>query len=305
MKTEDTYLETDFIRISQKVYRMVYDSQGQYFHRLSNVDPDIITEDVLNPEKSLHQGKLFQNYSPLANKRLLEVGSGFAVNHVVWTKKFGIDGYGVEPGDEGFNSSLKISRQLVADNGLPPDRIINAVGENLPFEDEYFDLVYSTNVLEHTQEPGKVLCEIIRVLKPGGFAQIVFPNYRSFYDGHYHILHPPIYSNQFFKWLVSKIYRRDPYFASTIRTELNASWCKVQLEPFIAGGQVEILDMGQAIFADRLRHVDFSHWQALSKLEPLVRFGSIIGLNWVVARIAILFSAWTPIILNLRKGSKD
>jgi hypothetical protein len=143
------------------------------------------------------------------------------------------------------------------------------------------------------------------VLKPGGFAQIIFPNYRSFYDGHYHIFHPPIYSNQFFQWLVSKIYRRDPYFASTIRTELNPSWCKVQLAPFIASGQVEILDMGQAVFADRLRHIDFSHWQALSKLEPIFRFGNIIGLNWVAAKMINLFSAWTPIILTLRKGSGD
>ncbi len=301
MNEEDTYLETGLIKISKSVYKSVYDSQGQYFHRLSKVDPDIITEDVLNPEKSVHQGLLLQNFSPLKNKRLLEIGSGFAVNHIVWTKKFGIDGYGIEPGDEGFNSSLKISRQLVRDNGLSPERLINAVGENIPFEDGCFDLVYSTNVLEHTQDPGKVLQEAIRVLKPGGFAQIVFPNYRSFYDGHYNIFHPPIFSNRFFQWLVANIYGRDPYFASTIRTELNPSWCKVQLKPFIESGQVEVLGMGQAVFTERLTHIDFSHWQALSNLEPLFRFGNKIGINWLAAKIVNQLSAWTPVILTLKK----
>lgn len=298
---ESIYLETEFIKISKELYRSVFESQGQYFYRLSKVDPDITTEDVLNPEKSISQGLLLQKYATMKDKRLLEVGSGFAVNHIVWTRKFGIDGYGIEPGDEGFQSSLKISRQLVRDNGLLPDRIVNAVGENIPFEDDHFDLVYSTNVLEHTQDPGKVLREIVRVLKPGGTAQIVFPNYRSFYDGHYNIFHPPIFSNRFFQWLVSTIYRRDPYFASTIRTELNPSWCIENLRSFVKAGQVEVLDMGQAVFTERMTHIDFSHWQVLLKLEPYFRFGNLIGLNWLAAKLVILLSAWTPVILTFRK----
>jgi SAM-dependent methyltransferase len=40
--------------------------------------------------------------------------------------------------------------------------------EQLPFEDEAFDLVLCTQVLEHVQDPAAVLSEIHRVLRPGG-----------------------------------------------------------------------------------------------------------------------------------------
>jgi SAM-dependent methyltransferase len=40
--------------------------------------------------------------------------------------------------------------------------------EQLPLEDETFDLVLCTQVLEHVQDPAAVLSEIYRVLRPGG-----------------------------------------------------------------------------------------------------------------------------------------
>ncbi len=47
---------------------------------------------------------------------------------------------------------------------------VDVVGpaERLPFADERFDVVVSTQMLEHVQEPGEVLGEIHRVLRPGG-----------------------------------------------------------------------------------------------------------------------------------------
>jgi SAM-dependent methyltransferase len=42
-----------------------------------------------------------------------------------------------------------------------------AAAESLPFEDEGFDLVLCTQVLEHVQDPAATLKEIHRVLKPG------------------------------------------------------------------------------------------------------------------------------------------
>lgn len=41
-------------------------------------------------------------------------------------------------------------------------------GENLPFDDESYDLIYSHQVLEHVRYPDAVLMEINRVLKDGG-----------------------------------------------------------------------------------------------------------------------------------------
>ena len=40
--------------------------------------------------------------------------------------------------------------------------------ENLPYEDNKFDLVFSDNLLEHLEHPEKVFSEIDRVLKNDG-----------------------------------------------------------------------------------------------------------------------------------------
>lgn len=49
--------------------------------------------------------------------------------------------------------------------------------ENLPFADNSFDLVYSAFVMEHTDNPGKILGEVHRVLKIGSPMVIICPNY--------------------------------------------------------------------------------------------------------------------------------
>lgn len=51
-----------------------------------------------------------------------------------------------------------------------------AVAENLPFEDNYFDLVTCQTVLIHVKEPKLVIHEMLRVLKPGGTILLVEPN---------------------------------------------------------------------------------------------------------------------------------
>jgi len=40
--------------------------------------------------------------------------------------------------------------------------------ESLPFEDNYFDIVYSWGVIHHSEDTEKIIKEILRVLKPGG-----------------------------------------------------------------------------------------------------------------------------------------
>jgi len=42
------------------------------------------------------------------------------------------------------------------------------VGENLPFDSNYFDTAICVDVLEHVQSPAATVAEISRVLKPGG-----------------------------------------------------------------------------------------------------------------------------------------
>jgi SAM-dependent methyltransferase len=47
--------------------------------------------------------------------------------------------------------------------------------EKIPFPDATFDLVVSTEMLEHCPEPGKIAAEVHRVLKPGGTVVLSTP----------------------------------------------------------------------------------------------------------------------------------
>ena len=49
-------------------------------------------------------------------------------------------------------------------------------GQKLPFEDGSFDFVSCNHVLEHIFETEQFLCEIRRILQPGGLAVISVPN---------------------------------------------------------------------------------------------------------------------------------
>ncbi len=42
-------------------------------------------------------------------------------------------------------------------------------GVNLPYENNFFDFIYSHQVFEHVRYPDKLLKEVFRVLKPGGY----------------------------------------------------------------------------------------------------------------------------------------
>lgn len=48
-------------------------------------------------------------------------------------------------------------------------------GKHFPFENNSFDSVLSTQVLEHVPNPHEVLAEIVRVLNPGGYLMLSVP----------------------------------------------------------------------------------------------------------------------------------
>jgi SAM-dependent methyltransferase len=49
-------------------------------------------------------------------------------------------------------------------------------GEDIPWADDAFDLVFADNVLEHLEKPARVFAEVRRVLRPGGVFLVKTPN---------------------------------------------------------------------------------------------------------------------------------
>jgi len=66
-------------------------------------------------------------------------------------------------------------------SGELPKRVSFSIynGEKLPHQDNYFDIITANHVLEHIQNPKRILTELKRVLKNKGRIYIEVPNKRS------------------------------------------------------------------------------------------------------------------------------
>ena len=95
-------------------------------------------------------------------KRVLEIGVGAGSDHLNWAKA-GADLFGVDLTEKGIETTRKRLNLYDLKSNL---QRIDA--ENLPFEDNYFDIVYSWGVIHHSEDTEQIIKEILRVLKPGG-----------------------------------------------------------------------------------------------------------------------------------------
>ena len=287
--------------VPESVYQSLVDTHGAFVESISGIDRHRIADDALSQAKAVQQADVLERHVRLAGRRVLEIGAGQGTNLIVWSRQFGADMVGIEPASTGFDESFQLARELAAANGLDPDRIINAVGENLPFADDSFDVVFSANVLEHTNDPAMVLSEAVRVLRPGGVLQFVFPNYHSYFDGHYGVVHPPLFTRKFFPWYVKAIYGRDPSFARTLRTELNVGWVKKQLSELRKQRNIEVVDMGETLFLQRITTLDFAAWASLVRIKRLLDMIGNRHVRTFLGRFIIALRGWTPIVLTLHK----
>jgi SAM-dependent methyltransferase len=71
---------------------------------------------------------------------------------------------------------LEYDFERALEAGIKSDEIINAAGEFVPLLSSTFDLILSHEVIEHVQDDRAAICEMLRLLKPGGRAVIFCPN---------------------------------------------------------------------------------------------------------------------------------
>jgi SAM-dependent methyltransferase len=252
--------------------------QSRNFSESDNVS------DFLDLKKSLKRADLLAKYAPFdGSTKLLEIGSGFGTNLAIWLREFGVDGYGVEPTSPGFDAGFVASRILFSANDLDPNRIFEAPGESLPFPDGTFHVVYSANVLEHTADPGRVLSEAVRVLKPGGILHMEMPNFLSYFEGHYMVVVPPLLWRGMLGQIIKFIYRRDSRYADTLRTEINPIWIRSTFREINRVTPVKLMSTGGEIFRQRLREpFIFETSVVKSKLGSLINTVQALNVgNWI------------------------
>jgi 2-polyprenyl-6-hydroxyphenyl methylase/3-demethylubiquinone-9 3-methyltransferase len=95
-------------------------------------------------------------------KRALDVGCGGGL----LAEEFATMGFAVT-GIDPSETSLAVARAHAAQNGLHIDYRLG-YGDELPFENETFEVVYCCDVLEHIPNWDAVIGEIARVLKQNG-----------------------------------------------------------------------------------------------------------------------------------------
>lgn len=290
------------IRMPAEVFDIAVESMGAFFEPIARTDRQTLTADFLDLSRCVKRMRELDGYVPIRGKKLLEIGSGYGTNLATCIADFGVDGYGVEPSGVGFGQGFIASRKLFAANGIDPERIVNSTGESLPFRDESFDIVYSANVLEHTQNPAQVLQEAMRVLRPGGQLFMEMPNYLSYFEGHYMVVSPPILWKPMLGWWVRVVFRRDPAFASTLQTGINPIWCRRQVKELSRRYCVEQVSLGEDMFLKRLSAAYVFEAQVVQgSIGRLMKLVQAVNLgNWI-GHLLVGLQAHYPIYLRIRK----
>jgi SAM-dependent methyltransferase len=119
--------------------------------------------------EKLHHLLRLVPFDQCAGRSVLEVGCGAAVDLARFAKG-GADATGVDLA----RSAIELAKANFKQQGLRGEFHV-ADGEELPFPDERFDLVYAHGVVQYTAKPRRLVDECRRVLKPGG--QAIFQVY--------------------------------------------------------------------------------------------------------------------------------
>lgn len=192
------------------------------------------------------------DFDSFPGKKVLEVGFGMGTDLFQFAKAGS-----VVTGIDLSQKHLEIAGKRFSLYDIDADLRI-ADTENIPFDDQTFDVVYTFGVIHHTPDTKKAIEEIYRVLKPGGDAIIgVYHKYSAFHL--FSILGPYIYNLRFLR----ESYRRA---LSRIEYRKNSDACPlVRLY-----SQKELKDMLQKFNNVRIEcvHLKKSYFGLFKRLVP-------------------------------------
>ncbi|HWN08373.1 MAG TPA: methyltransferase domain-containing protein [Pyrinomonadaceae bacterium] len=107
------------------------------------------------------------NFAGAGGLKVLEIGCGLGTDGAQFAEA-GADYTGVDLTE----AAVELARKRFELFGVA-GKFRTADAENLDFEDDSFDLVYSHGVLHHTPDTQKAIDEVHRVLRPGGRAMVM------------------------------------------------------------------------------------------------------------------------------------
>lgn len=128
-----------------------------------------LADDTLAQLRALWTDAVGTSFSDLS---VLDVGGGPGYFSAAFSQA-GCDYYSVEPSLTELESAA-----------LTTERVVRGDGRHLPFADNSFDLVFSSNVVEHISSPWDMCAEMLRVVRPGGLAVISYTCWLGPFGGH-------------------------------------------------------------------------------------------------------------------------
>lgn len=93
-----------------------------------------------------------------SSSRVLEVGCGTGSNILMLVQTTNCQGWGIDPSEE----------MMCQEQSSGKVQFVNGTAEELPFEDKFFDFLFSINVIHHVTSTISYFHEAFRVLKPTG-----------------------------------------------------------------------------------------------------------------------------------------
>jgi SAM-dependent methyltransferase len=110
----------------------------------------------------------FARFEEGRGKDVLEIGVGMGADHARWAESEpkSLTGIDLTP------RAVEHTRRHLELLGLH-SKVEVADAENLPFDGNSFDLVYSWGVLHHSPDTQRAINEVYRVLRPGGTARMM------------------------------------------------------------------------------------------------------------------------------------
>ncbi len=162
-----------------------------------------------------------------------------------------------------------------------------AQGEALPYPDNYFDVIFSNEVIEHVQDDAQFAAEMIRVLQIGGKVAIFCPNrwypveqHGHYWKGKYHFGNTPLINYLPDRWRNQLAPHVRTYSARGIRRLFDKLPVKVVHHSRIFGGYDNIVarypTLGKSIRnvlytleKTPFRILGLSHWIVLEKTQNI------------------------------------
>lgn len=182
---------------------------------------------------------IIQKFVDLKNKKILDLGCGEGV----WLNEF--TKFTKKEMVFGSDYDEQQIKQIVEQNkvNIPKENLKICPAESLFFENDFFDIIFQNEVLEHVNDDQKTLNECFRVLKKGGILVFFTPNRLWPFEQHGMYLGKRyIWGNiPFLPWLPKVLYKRFAphvrnYSTSELKKMLRQSGFIIEKNTFVFPG---------------------------------------------------------------------